>query len=314
MKKFVGISDIHLLSKKPIARTDDILMMQWSKFDFLVEYCLQNDIYSIFHAGDLTEDAVGWSVFYQLSQRLHTLKSNGIKFFTIYGQHDLIARTRKNTTLELLSRLGLVQILNQDPINIVDQGFCSRFYGCSYGEEVPKIYDIEGVQSKHFLIIHDSISDVELWPGSGRKPSKLFLRQNPFDFILCGDIHREFTTYDGGRVIINTGPMIRAEATEYNFSHKPKFIIFNQTGNILDQVVIQHHPSTEVISCEHIRKEADRQERKERMKAEFSKAMLEKTTFTFKQNLSSFIRDNAVEEEVVHEIETAREENTMGGK
>ena len=59
------------------------------------------------------------------------------------------------------------------------------------------------------------------------------------------------------RIALNTGPMIRAEANEYNFVHEPHFyhltIPNHPSENInYKKIEIPHEPGEDVLSTDHI--------------------------------------------------------------
>jgi hypothetical protein len=86
-----------------------------------------------------------------------------------------------------------------------------------------------------------------------------YLKENSgYDLILCGDIHQKFCFSYKGRHIVNAGPMIRKEATAYNFLHKPGFFVYDTDTQLMPEwVEIPHAPADQVLSRTHIDYDAE---------------------------------------------------------
>lgn len=237
--KFACLSDIHLLGRKPRARTDDILSVQWDKLNFVLNYTADpdRDFCAILQAGDIFDSPRNWDIcetFFNIS-----LIPDRPDIFAARGQHDTYMRSTNPSVFSLAKMLGFIHNKTK-PFECYD----SMIHICNYGEEVP---DPTNGSLRNILIIHSEISDREPNSAMDYQSAKIFLRQHKFDTILCGDIHMKFVVREGSRVIMNTGPMLRKEATEYNMQHKPCFFVLNP-DNSIDEVEIPHRPGHEVLS------------------------------------------------------------------
>ena len=248
----ISLSDVHLRSTNPIARKDNIIKTQFKKLKFIFDYAVEHDCI-ILQSGDFLDKSRDWNLLVMLMNFFGKYKQ--VQFYCVLGQHDsyLYSRTR-GTTLGILERMGIITIINsQSSWDIKNWSI----YGSGWGESLPEpIHNYSNI-----LITHRSIADTEIYPGQEYTHYENFLKSNPeYDLIIVGDIHRSFHHRSSdGRYIVNTGPMLRAEATEYNIDHHtPHFWHFEvdnpkQGSKIQGQIIsIPHKPSDEVLSRSHI--------------------------------------------------------------
>jgi DNA repair exonuclease SbcCD nuclease subunit len=253
--KFILLSDIHGTDKTPIARKDNIAETFEKKFTFIIDYANKHNC-SILQAGDLSDSSRNWSTLCFLSKQLSRMLSN--QFLTVFGQHDMYMRSKPEsktpTTMLALINAGLVQPLGSNPICFEDVGepyfesVC--VYGSSWQEKIPKPEEGAG---KNILVLHSSISVAKEYPGHEFIKPLFFMKKHPeFDLILVGDIHRQFEIEYKGRRLINTGPLLRLQATTYNMTHRPCFYVWDSKYNSIERVLVPHAKAQEVLSREHL--------------------------------------------------------------
>ncbi len=285
------LSDVHLSMDGSRARLDDVKKTGFRKFKFVLDWAFEHNGI-ILHAGDLSVGPRNWEL---LAELLNTFTDDDI-FYSIYGQHDTYLyseETRHATMLGALIRAGKVRRLSGDPKNVA--GFV--VYGCNYGEEVP-----EPIKGLNILVIHAPIADKALWEGQDYLDAEKFLRANRgYKIILCGDIHQKFIIEDKGRYIVNCGPMIRREATEYNLQHHPGFWVWDIKSEKMSWQEIPHEPSGMVLTRDHI----ELQDEKTEMLDDFIKSVktdIVDDQVSFMGNLFAFIKENKIPREVVDQI------------
>lgn len=298
MSKLILISDMHLLVDNPVARLDDCKEAGYNKLQFVLDWALENDA-TILQAGDVCNKARSW----HLLSDLQSIFSSKDKFYCIYGQHDTVMyneSTRKATILGALAGAGMVRILGDKPKYIRGEGAEDyKVYGCHYGQEIP--VPNGGNPEFNILVIHAPIANEALWQGQDYWDAKTFLmKHKEYKLILCGDIHQKFCVEHEGRYIVNAGPMIRREATMYNFSHHPGFWVWANGG--LSWQEIPHAPAEQVLTRDHIEY---KQEAIGILDA-FIKAIKTDAAgqqdVSFMANLWAFIRTNNLDQGVVEEI------------
>lgn len=298
--KLILLSDLHISNKNPVSRLDDLLITQYVKLGFVLNYA--NDCNGIIlQAGDFFDSPRSYYTLYQVVSALEKLPN--VDILTVSGQHDVYMyhyETFRATNLGILEQVGLVKLLKVDPYSLkgVD------IYGCSWGQDIPKVTNKDKF---NILVAHVSVGEEALFPGHEFTDAEIFLRKNKdYNLILVGDIHRQFEVKYKGRRLINTGPMLRREASLYNFGHSPKFVVFDTDTKVLEWVGIPHKPADEVLSRDHLEKNKENK----LMLDEFIKSV--DTEFeagvSFKDNLMLFIKKNQVGSEVVELINQVMQE------
>ena len=252
--KILLLSDLHLVVDNPVARLDDLTEIQWDKLDWVYEYAKKNGVELVLQAGDLTHTKRSWSLLNRLTDFFSFY--DDIPTWIVKGQHDSYFHDLDNnkTTTGILLSARLLTLLDKN-------GWSSKgvtVYGASYGEEVP--FDLRA-SDYNILVIHAPIAEKGI-PGVNYIDALQFLKEHDeYDLILCGDIHEKFLIKHKGRVICNTGPMLRIEATKYMLNHRPCFFVFDTyKKNMIEEVLIPTAPGKLVLSRDHIEKQKQRQD------------------------------------------------------
>lgn len=294
--KIILLSDVHMLGQNPIGRLDETAVTCLKKLEFVLKYAKKHNGI-ILQAGDFFDTPRNWFVMINVLELLK--KYHEVDVFAVYGQHDTYMyneSTRDYTALGTLAKANWVQILGSDPVKYDD----FHIYGVHFSpnQKMPKIVDSDVF---NILVIHSTISDAPVFPGHQVKNAKEFLEDNSdFDVILCGDIHREFFEIkeSNSSCICNTGPMIRKDASHYNFEHEPNFVTMDvEDGFVFDRVVIPHQPAEEVLTREHIDTELESKE----MLQEFIDTITEDQVdegIDLIKNIHSFMKKNKVKKPV----------------
>jgi DNA repair exonuclease SbcCD nuclease subunit len=291
---FINISDTHLLWENPVGRLDNLPETQFDKFKFVLE---QAKLYkaSILHGGDFFDRPRSWSL---LPVVIDLLKQYNIQIYGIFGQHDTYlysTETRERTSLGILEKAGLITILNDQPTSILNVDL----YGASFGSSLPHV-GLSSPNRHRIGVVHESITDTTIYPGHELTNADKYLMDYPeYNFILCGDIHKRFEYSDNKRKIINTGPMIRKKASEYNFEHKPSiYLLDTNSPNKSMWIEIPHAPGNSVLSRDHI----ERKSEAESLLDEFVGAIKNQevgSEVSFQENLHNFLKENKIRKEVV---------------
>ena len=314
--KFLHISDTHLLFDSPQARLDDTHKTGLEKFEYVLSWAQANSAV-ILHSADFFDKRRSW---YLLPEIVTLLKKYKVPILAVFGQHDQYMRsmvTRHATMLGILEQAGLVKILGHELIysEIGEPTEVFHIWGAGYGEEIPTPTSKSIPNCEYnILVIHAPIAVEPLWPGHNYIDAEKFLAEHTeFDMILCGDIHRNFGIMDKvGRWILNTGPMIRRRAVDYNFHHKPGFWIIdtekeNRPNHRVSWEEIPHLPAEKVLSRDHI----EREEESEEILQEFVDAVDVQfdAGVDFDDNLEKFLVANNIPQSVIDILsETEAEE------
>ena len=236
--KIALISDLHLLTQKPINRVDNILETQWDKLKFVLDYCVKNDIKTLIQAGDFFDSPRNWETLSKTINLLLPYQSK-ITICCVEGQHDKYMRnTESITNMQILNKLRLIYLPSRNKrIQFDSYKDEIRIYGLNFedGMNVHKSIDALKVNPNklNILVIHANISDAPLYPEHEFSNAKILLKSHPeFKIILCGDIHKEFHCAASNRYIVNSGSMIRKEMNEYNKNHIPCFFVWDSSSGI----------------------------------------------------------------------------------
>jgi len=293
--KLILLSDPHLLSQNPVARKDNLVEVQFEKFEYVLDYAERNEA-SLLIAGDFCDKPRSWHL---LPRIIEMLRSKRVTVYAVYGQHDTYLyseATRDATNLGVLAKSGIVTILGKKPIVLgkIHSGLpMIRIYGCHHGEKVPKTKKI----GLNILVVHAPIALKPLWSGQHYMDAEDYLdKHKSFDLILCGDIHRKFLERDENRLICNTGPMLRKTAEEYSFEHKPGFFVYDTVDRSIDWEEISHKKAASVLSRDHIEDPKEVRYMLDDFIDEMSKDIKIDTDLV--KNIYSFIEANDIAQEV----------------
>jgi len=301
------ISDVHLVFDNPVARQDNLIETQFDKLAFVFETAKRYNA-PIVQAGDLCDKPRSWGL---LPVLIEFWKRHGVDYYAVYGQHDTYMyseETRDRTNIGILAKAGLITLLRPDCPAILGGGKV-QIFGANFGQKLGKV-----MRNGFTLgVIHASISDRAMYPGHVfSKPSDFIEENSSYDFILCGDIHRMFymdmpqsfnVEGKAGRRILNTGPLLRLEATEYNFIHRPGLAILNTDNGELEWIDIPCVPAEDILSRAHIEKKIAAQNLLDEFVGSMKEAHPEMEDVgdgvSFVENLWEFIRNNNIDQGVI---------------
>lgn len=284
--KIIILGDLHFRTTNPASRTDSILDTLKRKLTFVFNFAKEENAI-ICQVGDFFDSPRNWQA---LSEMINLLS---IKICVIYGQHDLYlySKERKSTALGILIDSGLTTELSSMPFKIDNV----NIYGCSWGQEKLPYISTSGV---NILVIHKSISDKPLFSEHDYYDAKKFIKSHPeYNLIFCGDIHKRFCYKFNDRLIVNPGPIVRMEATEYNMTYIPKFCMYDTEERKIKWVEIPHEPAEKVLTREFIENKTQINEMLNSFIDGCSGEI--EMDFSFEENLNAFIEKNNVEKEVI---------------
>lgn len=285
--KAILLSDTHLINENPIGRLDDVTETQWEKLSYIFDYAVKNKIEHVLQAGDLTDIRRSWELLQMLF--LFLRKYQNVKLYFIKGQHCSYYHdiTNDKTITGELHSSGVAQLLASKPINI---GGGVYVYGASYGEEVPEV----NTCGTNILVIHKQILTSKVYAKQEDYVlADQFLKEhNAFDLILCGDVHQNFIKQQGKRIICNTGPMLRLEASEMMFKHKPVFFVYDTNNGNIKSIDIPHAVANSVLSREHLNKQKERKQNFDNFIAQVRELTNENNSVSFEKNLEIIMKKN----------------------
>jgi len=318
--KLVLLSDVHLLWENPKSRLDNLPQTQFKKLEFVYNWAKNNNAIVI-QAGDLVHKPRSWYLLPLIVKFFMTWKRKGVDTLMVRGQHDYYYYSEASGPATVIGALMEAELLhlipNDKPMVLNLEGKRVNLYGASFGEKVPVP---EKFSPSNILVVHREISDTSLFDGHRYFSHKGFLKRHKnYKVILCADIHRKFkatilsTSEKIPRYIVNTGPMLRASATTYNFDHQPGFYIWTPKTRKLQWKNIPVEPADEVLTRAHI----EAQEAEDKRMAEFTLKLTTRMkegdeevgeNYTFKGGLDSYMEEHRVGKDVADMISGALQE------
>jgi len=232
------LGDMHITSQNPVCRTDNFLEAQNEKLDFLINFANKNKA-DIISSGDTTDKPRDFLSLWILMNKLKNMKQN---FYCCLGQHDRFCRSDQPSTIGILIEHGYMKRLYR---NIPTQIQEYNVFGCDFGED-PIIPETEN----NLLAIHASICTRELsMKNMAIKDAEEFaIENNKYDYIVTSDIHRRFIVKTKYNTILNSGVMLRDDASDYYADYEPSFY-FLENDNIK---MVKFPSKPDVISRKHI--------------------------------------------------------------
>ncbi len=207
------VGDSHLSGRNPIARKDDLVEVQFNKWESVVNISNDNDV-PIIHTGDIFNVAV---IANSLLSRFGDIisKLNNPLYF-VWGNHDLMYHS-----LDLWDRTSLgVLWMNNDKVRHISQFWEDyNIWWAWYdwgADDIQWFGDCPDLFLAHKAIVNNKQTGVNSWILDD-KDFCLPVTELPFDFKLaiCGHWHRQYQFKYKNTKVINPGPMIRRTVEEW---------------------------------------------------------------------------------------------------
>ncbi len=305
--KIALLSDCHLTSIKPQGRIDtDMLSVGLDKLGQVFQYAYDNDIQHIVEAGDFVDVYRNWDLLSALTKFLESWKKKGVNLLGIDGQHGQYyhSTTNEKTTMGVLFSAGLITRLTGYP-KLLNEGKLSNkeeyvnAFGCSYGEEMPELTQFmkAGI---NILVIHKQILMSKIFnQQEGHIYAPTFLKENEdYDLILCGDAHQKFSFNIGKRIICNIGVMMRLEASEMMYEHKPSFAVYDTETRKLEFHELKVQDAEKVLSRVHLEKQEERKNNFDSFIKQVQESSEDSKELSFDKNLRIIIKQHKASENV----------------
>ncbi len=277
-------SDWHLREDQPVCRTDDFWEVQWDKVSEIADL-RDAHLCDVLHAGDLFHH---WkpSPFLLTTIIKHLWTPEGMRFYTVYGQHDL-----PQHNIKLGEKSGVRTFVAGC------HGACFPL-GLHYGETPESTKDyFKGpsltVNDKKVLLWHKLIWEKKAPHWSDAPTALEILKKYPeYDLIVTGDNHSPFVVEHEGRLLVNPGSITRQTADQEK--HKPRVYLWYADTNTVEPVYLPIEKG--VISREHIERT---EKRNERIEAFISRLDTDwEVDVSFENNLERFLAQNNIKKSV----------------
>lgn len=222
----LGISDIHLSLKPPIARSEEPCWLKaqgrvWRQIKKLqLKYnCPIVCAGDIFDRWNSSPELINWAL------------DNLPRFYAIPGNHDLPSHRNElenRSAYGSLVRAGKVVEIPKEGCGAGEMLLC----GFPFGSEV-------SAPQKASLCVTVAVIHEYMWiPGAGfpgaavsHQLSKKDKRFSGFNVVLVGDNHLPWELkLRGGTTVVNCGTVIRRKSSEVDY--KPRITLIHRSGNV----------------------------------------------------------------------------------
>lgn len=242
------VADSHLTGRNPVARLDDLVELQFKKWQQIVD--IANDYaVPIIHAGDIFNIAVvANSLLTRLGEILNQLKQ---PLYFVWGNHDL-----QYHSYDMWDRTSLgVLWKNNDKVRHISEFWKTykiwwAWWDWNSEHEIQWLGDPPKLLLSHKAIVNDKLTGKNSWIQEDQEFCSPIKDIKPkFKLIICGHWHRSFRyNYQGTRVF-NPGPMIRRTVDEWL---KPSVVLLNINTLMHKRIYLDTLNPEQVLSRTHI--------------------------------------------------------------
>ncbi|NCB03577.1 MAG: hypothetical protein EOM67_15705, partial [Spirochaetia bacterium] len=239
---FLVLKDPHLRIGlgNPIGRKETFQQEIKSKLAFILGYACTNGITNIIFTGDVLDikapSKYDYPAIRALKDELEIFRANGIKLWTILGNHDLPMASRDMYSISVIHdfvRDGYLRLLGSKPLKLDD----AYVYGINYvadqsifEKELAEIDAIElndGI--KKLVVLHEHIIPDDAYEGHVHfyKYSQMCSGYKNINGFICGHLHRGFPTQMyKKRLFVNPWSLTRLARNYYvlNDEHVPTMV------------------------------------------------------------------------------------------
>lgn len=243
--------DTHITGKNPIARKDDIIELQFKKWNSIVSIANYYNC-PIIHTGDVFNvSIIANSLLTKLGKIINKLNH---PLYFVWGNHDLMYHS-----LDLWDRTSLgVLWKNNSNVKHISE------FGKGYKEnqfdwlDWDSTYGIQWMgEQNNMLLTHKAVvSEKKMGKGSWVVKDEDFcmnIDNNPelkkYKLIICGHWHKPYIFHHKGTKVINPGPVLRRTVEEWLM---PSVVLLNTNTLIHKRLYLTAKPPEQVLSKKHI--------------------------------------------------------------
>ncbi|WP_194174838.1 metallophosphoesterase family protein [Desulfofundulus thermobenzoicus] len=264
--RLLYFTDTHLRGTAPAARTDDFAAAVRAKLSEVVRLANELKVSAVLHGGDLfdlPEPGLG-----QVGEYLEILRRFRAPLYVVPGNHDAYGHnpaTLPRTLLGFLARMGLVRLLNREPVYLEGGGVRLQLTGQGYHAGIDRRdpgpdYAVEkrdcdfAVHVAHGMLLPRSvISSAPFLPAA--TAAEEALEATGADYTLAGHYHMPWEVRIGGKVALNPGALVRLSAHPDEIARTPRVVVLECAGGGVSHRYVAlecARPGEEVLSRAHL--------------------------------------------------------------
>ncbi|NHM27986.1 serine/threonine protein phosphatase [Desulfofundulus sp. TPOSR] len=264
--RLLYFTDTHLRGTAPAARTDDFGTAVRDKLAEVVRLANELSVSAVLHGGDLfdlPEPGLG-----QVGEYLEILRGVHAPLYVVPGNHDVYGHnpaTLPRTLLGFLARMGLVRLLDREPVYLEGGGVRLQLTGRGYHAGIDRRdpaldYTVEkrdcdfAVHVAHGMLLPRSvISSAPFLPAA--TAAEEVLEATGADYTLAGHYHMPWEIWVGGKVALNPGALVRLSAHSEEIARTPGVVVLECSGSGISHRYVPlecARPGEEVLSRAHL--------------------------------------------------------------
>lgn len=239
--KILYFTDTHIRGTNPRNRKDDFEQTLKMKIQEVVEISNREKVDYVFHGGDLFDRPdVSIAIVGEFAKIFQKFK---MPVYIVSGNHDIYGhnpKTLNRTMLGLLTNLGLINLVDENPIYLEKGGIKIQLTANPYN------IGMEDAANKYKYKVLKKAEDVDfaIHLVHGFLLDKPFLKNVPHtliseisdtlaDITLAGHYHIGFKTQIiDNKYFINPGSLVRISNSMQEIKRKPKVVLINLSDKI----------------------------------------------------------------------------------
>ncbi len=269
--KFLFLTDDHKRGTTPENRKDNFPESLAEKLREVVRISLEQEVDYVLHAGDFFDvPAPAISV---CADFLEIYQQFSVPVYTIPGNHDLFghnSETLPRTMLGFAARLGIVKLLDREPLYLEKGGLRVQVTGQGYHFEMdrrdPKLdYVVEKRDCDYAIhMVHGMLLQKPLFPGALYTLIE-HIWDTEADFTLVGHNHLGFPdTEKDGRLFLNPGALVRLSNQKQEMKRPVQVMVMDLGASppVVQKIRLKSAlPGEEVLDRSRLDEAAFREER-----------------------------------------------------
>lgn len=249
-EKIAFISDVHVDSKMPDSRVDDIITTLKDKLVDIFNKCIAENVKYVFFEGDVVNRVqCPFEPITMLADILLRFKQEGMRCFSILGNHDIVRNSLENldkSPIQILFKLGVLEHINLDTRVIINDTVLLT--AVDYTE-----YPIKADNSfnKNILLAHMFYGKSGFLSDERHNLTDNNILDLGYDLVVLGHDHEDYNdVIVGSTKIVRHGSVLRGTSHNYNFTRKPNFIVIDDINNPKEvrRIEISHRDYKDVAS------------------------------------------------------------------
>ena len=249
-EKIAFISDVHVDSKMPDSRVDDIITTLKDKLVDILNKCIAENVKYVFFEGDVVNRVqCPFEPITMLADILLRFREEGMRCFSILGNHDIVRNSLENldkSPIQILFKLGVLEHINLETRVIInDTVLLTAVDYTEYPIKADKFF------SSNILLAHMFYGKSGFLSDEKHNLTDTNILDLGYDLVVLGHDHEDYNdVIVGSTKIVRHGSVLRGTSHNYNFTRKPNFIVIDDIKNPKEvrRIEIAHRDYKDVAS------------------------------------------------------------------